>query len=130
MCERFFITRGIYHRTAMVEAILTFPRYPDRMAFDSGNFDLTLAAAAGDDPSLRRELRRGYIESLELQLDLLARSRCDGNWMQAASRVRSLAASFHDAGLLDLAHAALSAAPGEPTVLRAIENHLAEIGGH
>ena len=99
------------------------------MAFDSGTFDMTLAAAAGDDPALRDELRRGYVESAAHQLDLLGRSRCDANWLQAASRLRSLAASFQDSALLDLAEAALAAAPGEPTILHAIDSHLDEIGG-
>lgn len=100
------------------------------MAFDSGSFALTIAAAAGHDPALMIELRRGYAESVEHQLDLLSRSRCDANWEMAASRLRSLAASFHDQALFDLAGDALSAAPGDPRILRSIASHAGEIGGH
>ena len=113
----------------MVEAVLTFTSYLSEMAFESGSFDITLAAAAGNDRAFLAELRRDYSESVDNQIDLLARSRCDGNWTMAASRLRSLAASFHDDRLMTLAQEALSSAPGEPTVLRALTEHSAEIGG-
>ena len=65
------------------------------MAFENGALDATLAAAAGDDPALMRELRLAFVESAEKQLDLLKRSRCDGNWNVAAMRLKVLSASFH-----------------------------------
>ena len=88
------------------------------MAFEAGAFDETLAAAAGDDPVLWIELRAAFAESLARHVDLLQRARCDANWEMAAMRIRGLAASFQVQPLIDLAEAALSAAPGEPTVLR------------
>ncbi|HEY6817692.1 MAG TPA: Hpt domain-containing protein, partial [Croceibacterium sp.] len=45
-----------------------------------GDFDATLAAAAGEDHELFVELRAAFIGSLERQIDLLRRARCDGNW--------------------------------------------------
>lgn len=88
------------------------------MAYDAGALDETLAAAAGDDPALFAELRTVFAESLARQIDLLGRSRCDGNWRVAALRLKGLAASFHAAPLLALAEEALDAAPGEPGVVR------------
>ena len=94
------------------------------MAFENGALDATLAAAAGDDPALMHELRLAFVESAEKQLDLLKRSRCDGNWHVAAMRLKGLAASLHSDELLDAAENALTSAPGEPTAIRDIESVL------
>ncbi|GMM94425.1 Hpt domain-containing protein [Qipengyuania sp. MTN3-11] len=99
------------------------------MAYEFGNFDTALAAAAGNDAAMAMELRRGYAESIAQHVDLLSRARCDANWVTAAARLRSLAAGFHDDGLMELAQAALMGAPGEPTIVRDIENHLRELRG-
>ncbi len=97
------------------------------MAYENGALDATLAAAAGDDPALRQELRAALIESAHKQLDLLKRSRCDGNWHVAAMRLKGLAASFHAEDLLNAAEDALASAPGEPAAIRAIEDVLAQV---
>lgn len=94
------------------------------MAYENGALDATLAAAAGDDAALIRELRSAFVESAEKQLDLLKRSRCDGNWNVAAMRLKGLAASFHVEDLLKAAENALASAPGEPTAIREIEEIL------
>ncbi|KWV96082.1 hypothetical protein [Erythrobacter sp. AP23] len=91
------------------------------MAYHSTSFDAALATAAGDDPSLRLELRAAFTDSVARQLDLLRRARCDGNWEVAASRLHAIAASFHAPELMDLAEEARTAAPGEPTVLQRID---------
>lgn len=65
------------------------------MAYESGSLDATLAAATGQDIGLLAELRTALVESADKQLDLLKRSRCDGNWQVAAMRLKGLAASFH-----------------------------------
>lgn len=91
------------------------------MAYESGALDATLAAAAGDDPALRRELRVAFVDSATRQLDLLKRSRCDGNWNVAAMRLKGLAASFHAEELSVAAENALTSAPGEPAAIREIE---------
>ncbi len=96
------------------------------MAYENGALDATLAAAAGDDPVLLTELRHAFAESLEQQVDLLKRSRCDGNWNMAAMRLKGLAASFHAEGLIGPAEEALDAAPGEPVVIRKLERFLTE----
>ncbi|MEE4288924.1 MAG: Hpt domain-containing protein [Erythrobacter sp.] len=91
------------------------------MAYESGALDANLAAAAGEDAALMRELRSAFLESANRQLDLLRRSRCDGNWHVAAMRLKGLAASFHAAELANAADRALDSAPGEPAALREIE---------
>ncbi|MEL6541739.1 MAG: Hpt domain-containing protein [Pseudomonadota bacterium] len=99
------------------------------MAYESGALDATLAAAAGDDAALMHELRGAFIDSARKQLDLLRRSRCDGNWNVAAMRLQGLAASFHADDLLNAAQNALEAAPGEPMAIREIETVLASFSG-
>ena len=94
------------------------------MAFDNGALDATLAAAAGNDAALLRELRAAFLDSAAKQLDLLKRARCDGNWNVAAMRLKGLAASFHAEELLQAAEIALHAAPGEPMAIRGIETVL------
>jgi len=96
------------------------------MAYAAGDLDATLAAASGDDPALFAELRQAFVESLARQIDLLRRSRCDGNWHVAAMRIKGLAASFRADPLIALAEDALEAAPGDPAVVRKIQNFLDE----
>ncbi|HMT46704.1 MAG: hypothetical protein RL702_2651 [Pseudomonadota bacterium] len=94
------------------------------MAYEAGALDATLAAAAGEDAALFAELRQAFAESLARQVDLLRRSRCDGNWQMAALRLKGLAASFHADQLIALADEALEAAPGEPGVVRRLQAFL------
>ncbi len=94
------------------------------MVYEAGALDATLAAAAGEDSALFIELRQVFSESLERQLDLLRRSRCDGNWQVAALRLKGLAASFHAETLILLAEEALEGAPGDPSVLRRIQSFM------
>lgn len=96
------------------------------MAYDSGALDATLAAAAGDDAALLRELRMALGESLDHHLDLLRRSRCDGNWNMAALRLKGLASSFHVGELVAIADEALELAPGDPTVIRRLQRFIDE----
>ncbi|MPS69418.1 Hpt domain-containing protein [Novosphingobium aerophilum] len=96
------------------------------MAYEAGALEATLAAAAGGDSALFAELRASYAESVMRQADLLARSRCDGNWHLAAMRLKGLAASFHSMKLLVLAEEALQSAPGEPAVIRKLKAYLTE----
>jgi HPt (histidine-containing phosphotransfer) domain-containing protein len=88
------------------------------MAYDPGALNASLAAAVGSDPQLMAELRAAFVESAARQLDLMGRARCDANWQFAASRLKSVAASFGAIGLLALADEALDGAPGDPVVLR------------
>ena len=88
------------------------------MAYDPGALNASLAAAVGSDPTLMAELRDAFIQSAARQLDLMCRARCDANWYQSASRLKSLAASFGVTDLLDLCDEAIDGAPGDPVVLR------------
>ena len=96
------------------------------MAFESGALDATLAAAAGEDIALLAELRCAFAESLERQVDLLSRARCDGNWNVAAMRLKGLAASFHADQLIELSDEALDSAPGDPVILRKLNRFVTE----
>lgn len=97
------------------------------MAYDVGNLDATLAAAAGEDPALLAELRAAFAESVERQIDLLRRSRCDGNWLVAAQRLKGVAASFCAEDLMQIAEEAIEGAPGDPVVIRKAERFLTEL---
>ncbi|HEX8571372.1 MAG TPA: Hpt domain-containing protein [Allosphingosinicella sp.] len=90
------------------------------MVYDPGALNASLAAAVGSDPELMRELRAAFLESAARQSDLMARARCDANWSIAASRLKSVAASFGAVGLVALADEALDGAPGDPVVLRKV----------
>lgn len=96
------------------------------MAYLGDPIDLQLSAAAGNDPELFAELRAAFLESARRQLDLMQRSRCDGNWSMAGMRLEGLAASFHAQGLMALVETALAGAPGDPAVLRKISTWLEE----
>ena len=99
------------------------------MAYDPGALNASLAAAVGQDGDLMAELRAAFIESAGRQLDLMGRARCDANWMIAASRLKSLAASFGATGLVALADEALDGAPGDPVVLRKIASAIDDFAG-
>jgi len=73
-------------------------------------------------------LRAVFAESLNRQIDLLRRARCDGNWVVAAMRLKGLGASFDAPELVDLADEALDGAPGEPVVIRKLERFASEFG--
>src|SRR4028118_2357839 len=90
------------------------------MAYDPGALNASLAAAVGHDGALLDEFRDALPERAARQHDLMGRSRCDANWVIAASRLKSLAASFNLTGLVVLADEALEGAPGDPVILRQI----------
>ena len=92
----------------------------------NASFDATLAAAAGEDDALASELRRVFIESVQRQIDLLERARCDGNWNVAATRLRGLGLTFHATELTALAQTALDGAPGDPAVRRELREWTAQ----
>jgi hypothetical protein len=97
------------------------------LALDKADFEANLAAAAGQDAALRAELLACFHASLDVQRDLLARARCDGNWEVSALRLRGLGASFHSRQLVDLAQEALDTAPGDPVILRKLAHFADEV---
>ena len=88
------------------------------MAYLGEAIDTHLSAATGDDPALFKELRAAFVGSARTQVDLLERSRCDGNWEITALRLKSMSATFHAAELMALADQALASAPGDPSIVR------------
>ena len=99
------------------------------MVYDPGALNASLAAAVGSDPDLVAELRAAFVESAARQTDLMGRSRCDANWLLAANRLKSIAASFGAVNLLDLADEAIDGAPGDPVVLRKLKLALEDFAG-
>jgi len=99
------------------------------MVYDPGALNATLSAAVGSDPELVAELHAAFVESAARQADLMSRSRCDANWLFAAARLKSVAASFGVMGLLELADEAIDGAPGDPAVLRKIKEALDDFNG-
>jgi hypothetical protein len=91
------------------------------MAYEAGALEATLQAAAGGDAALFAELRTAFVDAVMRQVDLLERSRCDGNWMMSAMRLKGLAEP-----LLLLSEEALEAAPGDPTVVRRLKAYLVD----
>jgi HPt (histidine-containing phosphotransfer) domain-containing protein len=98
------------------------------MVYDPGALNASLSAAVGSDPYLVAELRAAFVESALRQVDLMGRARCDANWTVAASRLKSLAASFGALNLLELADEALDGAPSDPVVLRKLKLSLEDFG--
>ena len=98
------------------------------MAYDPGALNASLAAAVGSDGALMDELRAAFLESAARQHDLMGRSRCDANWVIAASRLKSVAASFNLVGLVALADEAIAGAPGDPVILRRIGQAIEAFG--
>ena len=94
---------------------------------DYGAFDTALKAAVGDDASLIAELRVSFVESAKRQISLLSRSRCDANWQYSSWRLKSLAASFGAMHLMTLADEASKGAPGDPAVIRKLNNAICDI---
>ncbi len=97
------------------------------MSADYGSFTTAIKEAAGDDIVLMSELRVAFFESADRQIDLLSRSRCDANWQYSAWRLQSLAASFGAEDIKDLAHIAVTGAPGDPVIIRELRTALNEI---
>ena len=89
------------------------------MSFDSGPLDRYLSAAFGDDPAMAMDLRGAS--------DRPGRARCDANWEVAALRLKGLAATFGIIPLIELAEAAMAGAPGDPAILRQINQTIDEI---
>jgi HPt (histidine-containing phosphotransfer) domain-containing protein len=100
------------------------------MAYDPGALNASLAAAVGTDALLMGELRIAFVEGVARQVDLMSRARCDANWQFAASRLKSLAASFGAVGMMALADEALEGAPGDPVVLRKLRAALGDFAVH
>lgn len=96
---------------------------------DYGAFDTALKAAVGDDAALMEELRHSFIDSAKRQINLLSRSRCDANWQYSSWRLRGLAASFGATQLMALADEASDGAPGDPVIVRKLNNAIDAIEG-
>lgn len=98
------------------------------MSFDSGPLDRYLNSVVGDDPAMAMELRVAFTGSARDLTDLMRRARCDANWYVAAERLKSLSATFGIVPLIQLAEAAMAGVPGDPAILRQINEAIDAIG--
>ena len=88
------------------------------MAYDPGAIDATLAAAVGDEPALIAELREAFLDSAKAGVTKLTRAETLPDWVDAALRLKGLAASFGAVRLMALAGAAANVPVGDPETLR------------
>jgi histidine phosphotransfer protein HptB len=72
------------------------------MSFEQA-LNTSLAAAFGDDQDLVLELRGAFAESAERHCRAMAKADDDGEWRDAALRLKGLAASFGATGLMEQA---------------------------
>ena len=72
------------------------------MSFEQA-LNTTLAAAFGGDQDLVLELRGAFLESAERHCRAMAEAQDDGDWRDAALRLKGLAASFGATGLMEQA---------------------------
>lgn len=87
------------------------------MSLDPGHLNEALAAAVGDSPTLIAELRDAFVQSLVRQLEALETARTADAWIDAAHRLRGLAASFGADEVMDAAADAVHCRPGDRIAL-------------
>lgn len=80
-----------------------------------------MAVVVGDDPALAAELRAAFLESALAALSAMRSCEADEGWIDAAQRMKGLAASFGALRLMAAAEAAAGAPPGDPALLRKME---------
>ncbi|WP_326524249.1 Hpt domain-containing protein [Sphingomonas sp.] len=90
------------------------------MAYDPGAIDATLAAAVGDDPALIAELRLAFLEGAKAAVTTLTRAENGTAWIDAALRLKGLAASFGAVRLMAVAGDAAIAPVGDVETLRKV----------
>lgn len=91
------------------------------MAYDPGALDWTVAAAVGDDPALAAELRAAFVESALIAQAAMRCCAAEDDWIEAAQRMKGLAASFGALRLMAVAEAATTIPPGDPGLLRRMD---------
>jgi hypothetical protein len=91
------------------------------MLFDPGALDISLTVAVGEDPQLRAELRRAFLDSAMAMLDRMADAPSDALWFQSALRLKGLAGSFGANEIMRLVDRALDGAPRADGVHAALQ---------
>ncbi|MGE4430666.1 MAG: Hpt domain-containing protein [Sphingobium sp.] len=99
------------------------------MAYESGNLDAALSAVAGDDPALKNDLRRAFLESADRQIALAERAQDEAGWRQALWRLKGLSGSFGLVSMIALAEEVESATPGDAQAVGRLRAALAMIAG-
>lgn len=99
------------------------------MSYESGNLDAALSAVAGDDPALKNDLRRAFLESADRQIALAERAKDEAGWRQALWRLKGLSGSFGLLSMIALAEEVESEAPGDARAVQRLRAALALIAG-
>lgn len=97
------------------------------MSFNIGQLSTIVAEAVGRDARLAEDLRVAFLESARRHADYMRRSRCDANWQISAWRLKGLSATFGMNDLVLLADEAASGIPGDPSILRRINDVIASL---
>ncbi|WP_322963483.1 Hpt domain-containing protein [Sphingomonas fuzhouensis] len=73
------------------------------MTYEHGTIDSALAAVAGDEPAVIQDLRRAFVESVTRAMEAMHAAENEGEWREAALRLKGLAASVNALPLMTLA---------------------------
>lgn len=97
------------------------------MAYDPGALEATLAAVAGEQSSLIAELREAFFASADSHVAAMKAAAAQSEWVQAAGRLRSLAASFGLNRVMDAARDGADAPCGDAKAVQRIERAVAAL---
>lgn len=94
------------------------------MAYDPGALEATLAAVVGEHSPLIADLRAAFFVSADAHVATLKAASEADQWVLAAGRLRSLAASFGLDRLMDAARSAQGKSCGDSKAIERIERAL------
>lgn len=100
------------------------------MAYHSGAIEVSLAAALGDDPALIADLRTAFFEGVARHLDTVDHAASPAEIVDAASRLRSLAASFGAHRLMHALASVIETGTISPAERRRIDRAVAVMKAH
>lgn len=97
------------------------------MAYDPGALEAALAAVAGSAPELVDDLRSAFFDSATVHVASMRAAEGLDTWQAAATRLRSLAASFGAYRVIDAAKLAHDAPIHDRKALTRIDRALAAL---
>lgn len=90
------------------------------MSYEPRSLTDAIAAAVGDSPRLIAELHSAFAESIARQIEALEHAQTSAEWIEAAHRLRGLAASFGADAVMGAAADALHGRPGDARAIARI----------
>jgi len=100
------------------------------MAYHHGAIEASLSAALGDDAALIADLRTAFFEGVARHLGAMDRAESRDQIVDAASRLRSLAASFGATRLMSALSPVIETGTVPPSARRRIERAVAIMKTH